>query len=160
ILLPQSLYSIQNRDFLLAQTGAEAYGRVRMGALGALEYRFYGGTIYLAVNDQSTVSTPITNLDVPYVAGERLIWETPLEGLRVGGRLQALRFDAATVLPNIGPVSLGIPAVLWVGSAESALHDLLLAAEYSRWIARLDTNRPDIIPPIRGISERAYGMAS
>src|SRR5258708_30440695 len=38
---------------------------------------------------------PYTTLfrSTPYVTGGRLLWETPLEGLRIGGSLQALRLD-------------------------------------------------------------------
>src|SRR5262249_42705161 len=46
ILLPQSVYPIQNRDYLLAQTGVELYGRLPTGSAGTLDYRLYGGTIY------------------------------------------------------------------------------------------------------------------
>jgi len=159
ILLPQSIYSIQSRDFLLAQTGGEIYGRVPLKALGAFEYRLYGGTIFLDVASQTTLSTRVTAIDVPYVVGQRLMWETPIEGLRVGGSLQALRLDADFVLANRPPISVGIPAVLSVGSVEYALHDLLLAAEYSRWVIRLESNDPTI-PVMRAVSERTYGMAS
>jgi len=160
ILLPQSIYPIDNRDFLLAQTGGEVYGRVRSRALGALEYRLYGGTIYMDVGAQTTVGSQVTAIDVPYVVGERLLWETPIDGLRAGGSLQALRLDATYNLPNQAPIALGIPAVLWVGSVEYAVHDLLLSAEYSRWIVRLESNEPAVVPASRSVSERAYGMAS
>jgi len=160
ILLPQSVYSIRDRDFLLAQTGVEVYGRVRMGVLGALEYRLYGGTIHLDIQTQTTVNAQVANLDVPYVVGERLLWETPIEGLRAGGTLQALRIDTDILVPNLPPLSVGIPAVMWVGSVEYAFHDLLLSAEYSRWIVRLESSNPTLVPPARPISERAYAMGS
>jgi hypothetical protein len=162
VLLPQSIYSIENRDLLLAQTGAEVYGRVRMRSLGAFEYRIYAGTIFLDVASQTTVQTqtPVTDLNIPYVAGQRLLWETPIEGLRMGGSLQALRLDASFALPNNGAVSISLPAVLWVGSVEYAIHDLLLSAEYSRWILRLESTNAALIPSVRAVSERAYGMAS
>ncbi len=158
VLLPQSIYSIQNRDFLLAQTGGELYGRLRMGALGAFEYRLYGGTIHLET--QTTVAAQARNIDVPYVVGERLLWETPIEGLRAGGGLQALRIDLDLLLPNRAPIATGIPVVMWVGSVEYAFHDLLLSAEYSRWIVRLESSDHTVAPPTRQIDERAYAMAS
>ncbi len=158
ILLPQSIYDIANRDLLLAQTGVEVYGRVRTRRLGALEYRLYGGTIFIPVGAQTTIQAPITDLDVPYVVGQRLMWETPVEGLRVGGTLQAFRLDARLPLPDNTTAAFGLPAVLWVGSVEYAAHDLLLAAEYSRWVARTESDRRELVA--RAISERAYGMAS
>lgn len=163
ILLPQSIYSLASRDFLLAQTGGEAYGRMRMGALGAFEYRLYGGTIFLAANSQSTVQASVRDIDVPFVAGERLMWETPLEGLRLGGSLQALRFDLTLDVPPglglpPGPIPVGVPAVLWVGSAEYVHDRLLLAAEYNRQVARIDTPLPAL--RTRSIGERGYVMAA
>ena len=47
ILLPQGVYPISSRDYLLAQTGMELYGRLATGALGALDYRLFGGTIFI-----------------------------------------------------------------------------------------------------------------
>src|SRR5260221_2818231 len=47
ILLPQSVYPVQNRNFLLAQTGVELYGYARLHSLGTFDYRLYGGTIFL-----------------------------------------------------------------------------------------------------------------
>lgn len=164
VLLPQSIYSITSRDFLLAQTGGEIYGRVRMGKLGAFEYRLYGGTIFIDAKAQSTVSVPVQDIDVPFVVGERLVWETPLDGLRVGGSLQALKFDISYNIPAgvpglpAGPAFLGVPATLGVASVEYARDRLLLAAEYSRWTVRLDSSVP--LPSTKSISERAYVMGS
>jgi hypothetical protein len=165
VLLPQSIYSITSRDFLLAQTGGEIYGRVRHKDVGAVEYRIYGGTIFIDANTQSTVTTQVIAIDVPYVVGQRLMWETPIDGLRAGGSLQALKLDMTLNLPPggplpPGPVSLRIPAVLWVGSLEYAVHDLLLAAEYSRWAVRLDSELHFPGVGVRTVSERAYAMAS
>jgi len=47
ILLPQSVYPLQARNFLFAQTGAEIYGFVRLPGAGAIEYRLFGGTIFI-----------------------------------------------------------------------------------------------------------------
>src|SRR5580704_5282252 len=45
-ILPQAVYEIENSNLLLAQTGAEAYGYLRLASVGGLEYRLYGGTLY------------------------------------------------------------------------------------------------------------------
>ena len=160
ILLPQSIYHASSRDFLLAQTGLEVYGRVRTRELGALEYRIYGGTIFIPVGGQTTIRSPVLELHVPYVVGQRLMWETPIEGLRAGGALQALRFEASypTLRPPGPLLNFALPAVLWVGSVEYAAHDLLLAAEYSRWVGADESANPRYV--LRAVSERAYTMAS
>ncbi len=171
ILLPQSLYPVQNRDYLLAQNGVELYGNVPLGAAGALEYRLYGGTIFLDTSAQPI----ILSLDIPYVAGGRLMWSTPLRGLDVGGSLQTVRLDVEYLFPpqlvedaitrGAAPASFNgylkakLPVILWVGSALYQSGELLLAAEYSRWRANIDSSVPDLLPE-ETENERMYGMAS
>jgi hypothetical protein len=176
ILLPQSTYPIDQRDYLLAQTGGEAYGRVKLGPAGALEYRLYGGTIFIPI-PASSGGVAIDKIDVPYLYGGRLMWATPLDGLQVGGSYQAVRlnldyslspeatapFKAAGLLPAdfSGKARVEAPVTLWVASAEYSAHDLLLAAEYGRWISKVDkTDVPALFPEPRTVSERGYGMAS
>jgi len=173
ILLPQSVYPITSRDYLLAQTGAELYGRVPLEGAGSLEYRAYGGTIYL---DTTASASTIARLTVPYVVGGRLIWQTPLEGLQVGGSVQAIRLDldyqppAALVtklqmdgsLPADfrGPLKIEAPVLLTVGSVEYQTGDLLLAAEYSRWRAKLESPIQVLVADTDTVSERGYLMTS
>jgi hypothetical protein len=150
-----------NRNYLLAQTGAELYGYQRLQSLGALDYRVYGGTIFL----DTTPPTPgsplqLQSFNVPYLAGGRLLWETPLDGLRFGGSVQVLRLDA-TILAGTQTATVQVPATLWVGSMEYSANRLLLAAEYSRWYLKSDSSNPMIFPQTpEMVSERAYGMAA
>jgi len=173
VLLPQSVYPTVNRDYLLAQTGAELYGLVPLGPAGQLEYRLYGGTIFF---DAGEASPQIGDVSVPYIGGGRLMWLTPLTGLQLGGSAQALRIDVdyvpsaaelaaldmAGTLPEdfSGSVSVKIPALLALGSVEYSAHDWLIAAEYSRWWASLESNLPALFPEVKNTSERAYVMTS
>jgi hypothetical protein len=175
ILLPQSLYPIQNRDFLLAQTGFELYGYVPLGPVGAFDYRLYGGTIFVDSTSLASPGATVTRIDVPYVAGGRAMWMTPLDGLRAGASVQALRLDLdysltpATVsyLQAKGQLPAGfggtfrykLPVFLWVASLEYAAHDVLLAAEYSRWRSDYET-RPQVVPDGDLTSTRWYVMGS
>jgi hypothetical protein len=161
ILLPQSVYPAQNRDFLLAQTGVEAYGYKGLGPAGTLDYRGYAGTIFLDVRPQPGSPFTVVDLKVPLVAGGRLLWGPPVDGLRLGGSIQVLRLDTRLLAPPAaGAITLKIPATLWVASAEYAVRDLLLAAEYSQWHVRSESSRPDIIPEGLTTSERAYLLAT
>jgi hypothetical protein len=162
VLLPQSVYPIQNRDYLLAQTGGELYGYLRLGRLGALDYGGYAGTIFLDPADASTQpGSPIqiVNINVPYLVGGRVMWETPVEGLRLGGSIQVLRLDLQ-LLAGTQTVVLEAPVTLAVGSLEYSAHDWLLAAEYSRWFVKDDSSVPTLIPSSPVVtSERGYAMA-
>ncbi|MET0595587.1 MAG: hypothetical protein ABW133_23010, partial [Polyangiaceae bacterium] len=164
VLLPQSVYPILNRDILLAQTGVEVYGYLPIRPAGAFEYRLYGGTLYL---DPPVAKPPLAlkNFQIPYVVGGRVMWEAPLEGLRLGGSLQALRFDTTYTLPAAPPappaeVKSGIPFLLWLGSFEYAAHDFLFAAEYGRWKADVELTLAGMTQSETVVNERYYVMGA
>jgi hypothetical protein len=173
ILLPQSVYPITSRDYLLAQTGVELYGRVPLEGAGSLEYRVYGGTIYL---DTAASAATIAKLTVPYLLGGRLMWQTPIDGLQAGGSLQTMRLDFDYVPPAAlvtslqmagslpadfrGPLKVELPALLAVGSVEYQIGDLLLAAEYSRWRLKIDSPIQVLVPNTDTVSERGYVMTT
>ncbi|MGC4089623.1 MAG: hypothetical protein QM756_17395 [Polyangiaceae bacterium] len=176
ILLPQSIYPVDHRDYLLAQTGGEAYGEVPLGDAGAAEYRLYGGTINMG--PPAAAPTPgisVENLDVPYLVGGRLMWLTPVTGLQVGGSAQALRLDwtyriapelqtplqAAGLLPTDlnGRLPVKFRVNLFVASLEFARDDWLLSAEYSRWTGEFESRAPALLPG-HVVNERYYIMGS
>ena len=161
VLLPQSIYPAQNRDFLLAQTGGEVYGYRDLGAAGGLDYRLYGGTIFLDVKQQPGSPFTVVDLNVPFVAGGRMLWVPPIEGLRLGGSLQFLRLETH-LLPasSSSSVAVNVPAMLWVASVEYTVRDLLFAAEYSRWRVRAQSSNPAMFPETLTFSERGYALTS
>jgi hypothetical protein len=161
ILLPQSTYPVASRNFLLAQTGGEVYGYVHLDALGALEYRLYSGTVTFDLAAQSSRFT-LNSLNTPYLIGGRLMWETPVEGLRVGGSVQDLRLEASVSAgTGAGAIAatITVPALLWMYSLEYNHNDLLLAAEYGRWRVDTRTSNAMVLPPNRTVSERYYALA-
>ena len=161
ILLPQSIYPAQNRDFLLAQTGFELYGYRGLGAAGGLDYRMYGGTIFLDIRPQPGSPVTAVDLNVPFVAGGRLMWAAPVEGLRLGGSLQFLRLETHLLVPSTpSQVAVNLPVMLWVASVEYTVRDLLLSAEYSRWRVRTESSNPSLVPEGLTFSERGYALAS
>jgi len=166
VLLPQSVYPLADRDFLLAQTGLELYGFINLASAGALEYRLYGGTIYIPITGQPPGPYQITALNADYVVGGRLFWDTPIDGLRVGASVQALRLSATlnfpmTALTPAETVTGNVPALLWVGSLEYAAHDWLAAIEYSRWRTKVvDSTDPLLLPNSNSTSERAYALVA
>jgi hypothetical protein len=159
VLLPQSVYPTRSRDYLLAQTGVELYGRLASGSLGALDYRLYGGTIFLELNTTPRADSQVLDLSVPYLYGGRLLWETPLEGLRLGGSAQKLRLDARGV-QNATLLEAKLPVTMWVASLEYAAEPLTVAAEYGRWHIERTSSAPEVAPPVTRDNERAYVMAA
>ncbi len=176
VLLPQPLYSVQNRDFLLAQTGGELYGYVSLGEGGALDYRLYGGTIFLETEVAPGSPYEVQQLNIPYVAGGRVLYETPVDGLRAGGSVQALHLDTdllydpmvwlplqmmgALPMTFTGSVEADIGAVLWVGSIEYQANNLQVALEYGRQHVKVDSSQPPLFPENKVTSERGYVMVA
>jgi hypothetical protein len=158
ILLPQSTYPIQGRNFLFAQTGAELYGFARSRSAGALDYRLYFGTIFI---DPAILVPPGSavqlQLNVRYVVGGRLFWETPLEGLRIGASVLAVHLDV-----NAFAVGMTIPIVnqslLSMASVEYLAQRLALRAEYALWHANQESALPT--SNFTNTSERSYAMAT
>jgi hypothetical protein len=163
-LLPQSVYPARNRDFLLAQTGAELYGYHRFDEAGALEYRLYGGTIHADLEEEQAENATLTRFSIPYVVGGRLIYETPLDGLRIGASAQRLRLEA-DFLDNRDPMmpnrmtTIDVPANLFVVSVELNHENVWLAAEYSRWHTSVKSNDPilDMTPDTENVRAYAFG---
>lgn len=154
ILLPQSIYPEQSQEYLLAEDGAELYGYHLLGPKGgALDYRLYGGTIFI------TDTTPPQEVNVPYLAGGRLMWETPVEGLRAGMSVQIVRLDIATTLgPTLLTAKAG--ALFWVTSVEYTKGDLWLAAEYERTYVNTSDGNSPLIPTETTISQAGYVMGA
>lgn len=165
ILLPQSIYPSDNRDFLLAQTGGEIYGRIDIDGLGVLAYNGYLGTVFLDRNNTAGTPYEIKTIGIPLVGGGRLIWETPLDGLRIGGSIQRLRLDTDLVyetMPATTVVSVEIPATLWIASIEYLRDRWAFAAEYSRWYVDARTTDTTLfpVPSETSVSDRFFAGTS
>jgi hypothetical protein len=172
VLLPQSVYPTQNREYFLAQTGGELYGLLPLGAVGALDYRAYAGTIFIDVPSYSAIGA--TSVSIPYLYGGRILWRTPLTGLQTGVSAQRLRLDvhytpsseALVTFPMPlptdfkGTVELKAPITLFVASIEYAGSDLLLSAEYLRQWSRIESSLPARFPNSEVTAEGFYAMAS
>ncbi|MFC1569415.1 hypothetical protein ACFL4L_04210 [bacterium] len=110
ILLPQSVYDENVRDFSFAFQGIGIYGNVPLFGLGDVEYNLYTGAFNIpnpssgfwydsfsnlatgaemvVANDSTTIEKlNITNSNVTadYIWGGSAYWTTPLEGLKLGG---------------------------------------------------------------------------
>lgn len=160
VLLPQSVYSITSREFLLAQTGVELYGYHPIGSLGALDYRAFVGAVYFELSPSPTVM--YSNEDMRYIAGARVVWETPAEGLRVVASGYRMEFSADAV-------QQGVPFPLhptqrqkgFLFSFEYSADALVFSGEYGRSYADLTIPIPDMPPVLQSYaSEAGYLMAS
>lgn len=116
VLLPQSLYPIDNRDYMLSEVGGEVYGRVGLGAgRGALRYHAQVGESYLEEDEgymQQLAGYGLTFASHPggSIWGGDLRWETPIPGWSIGASASVQDISgtaeqgAVRVKPFLSPV--------------------------------------------------------
>ncbi len=175
ILMPQSVYPIRNRSALLAQTGFELYGTHSLGDAGGLDYQAWFGTLDIPANALIVNGATLDAIDTRYITGAQVFWRTPLEGLRVGVTVLRGSIDFHLTLPQptvdalimAGAVPPDFdgkvlieqrPDWFWIGSAEYAHDDWLIAAEYSRWHKHQESSLSDLLPTFDENNERLYAM--
>jgi hypothetical protein len=179
ILLPQGVYNEVMRDFVIGIWGGQVAGNVNLDFAGELDYNIYGGTLHIdrensmisdyfrSVQDGANTAAmmmvpgafPVTAIRNPfaeadYVYGARLIWNTPLPGLR--GGVSALRakvrvgFDTLALMDPLMSKSIEVESTIdidsWIFSLEYIWEQLTLTAEYARFNLPIEmrTSIPEI----------------
>ena len=166
VLLPASIYPETNRYYLLAVTGGELYGFVNLNRGGGLDYHLIGGAIPVELPSQIGAPEQASNIDIPYIAAGRIMWETPLDGLRVGATGAVLKLNETAVfapmppMPNLPPLNAHAVEYVGVLSGEYVGHNLLLAAEGGSSRTTLTDDQPALVPPGRTVSGGGYGLAA
>lgn len=134
VLLPQSMYSIDNRGYYLSELGGEVYGSFSLGeGWGTLHYDGHTGASYLDPNGGYSQLLEEMGMTFPQPpggvsTGGNLRWATPLKGLSVKVGASNDSLDAT------GPQgTFRMPSSLTVTySAQFDRGRLHLAAEYWR----------------------------
>ncbi len=146
ILLPESVYSPILRDFTASFDGAMIYGSVNV-LKSSFDYKVFGGTI--PVNPEKGVTdfyndggglfaapTGATSLKMDSVKGAQLVWNTPVNGLKLVGSYSFFtNLDAFGPFAGYPPVvlSTNIPKFSWITySGEYSVGDWVFAAEWQR----------------------------
>lgn len=155
IFMPQSVYPDIERDAALNLIGAGIYGNINMNMFGGLQYQLMAGTQNISVTQDLALSlkgvtwggTEVIvedsiEVDKKYVMG--LIWDTPLNGLRIGSTYQQIAMNMVSnydftqsPIPFYGAGTFydDLKSDAYVVSVEYTWNDLLVAAEYM-WAKR------------------------
>jgi hypothetical protein len=173
ILMPQSVYPLRNRDVLLSHSGFAVFGTIDLHCRGALEYQAWLGTLSIPHNALELTGATLDSVDTRYVTGGQLFWNTPLDGLRVGGTYLRAAVDfyltlsaentEALIMAGLVPADYDgrlfitqRPTSFAIGSAEYLRGPWTFAAEYSRWFKHQVTSLPAVIPTLDEDAERFY----
>ena len=140
-LLPQAVYSEGNRGFSFAYQGICFYGNTAWD----IDFEIYGGTtnfdpeffsIQALFNDFSGGEPTFNNVATnKSLYGASLTWNTPLDGLRIGGSLVdmdlGLEYDVLFE-GELYPQKFGVdPLTVYFISAEYARDNFTIIGEYS-----------------------------
>lgn len=147
ILMPQSVYDLKFRGMRTALNGVNPYGNVDLKEAGGVDYTVaFGfappptdGSVSQYIDD--TGFATLAGNDNKYTLGAQLIWNTPLDGLRLGHTLT--KFDTRMTL-QLDPVIAGMMGLdpvqemkfdgdVNTSSVEFTYANLLLAGEYNWW---------------------------
>lgn len=149
VILPQSIYDEAFRPVFIAYSGIGIYGKLNIGA-GDLNYHLFTGSVdhpsdapYLmqirnAVNRgiaQTGMSMSPLQMDTQLFYGGRLIWNTPINGLRLGGSYAFLeaKYHGSLSIPMSSPVEVFGSMKLkkfFLLSGEWAIGNFTLTTEY------------------------------
>jgi len=173
VQLPDSAYSNHFRDVAVATNGIALYGNVPIadGAGGDIDYDLFTGDLRLDPDGSMGLIfgngfiSEITDTDLKYIHGARLIWNTPLDGLRVGSSYtyyDDLYAAGPSAVPPGGTGSFLFDLYHYYFSAEYIWQDWTFAAEYNRMRGESTVVVNQAIPPSSARVEREgwYLMAN
>lgn len=149
VFLPLGLYNPVLRDFSASFDGGMVYGSLNLGRGGSVDYKAYYGDIPMDpqqgvadfFNTTGLFAKPgVTKMDMDYVTGGQLIWNTPVSGLRLGASYSFFRHVSGSGRFAYAPAFIPVAPVDVVGnryayttlSAEYITGNWTLATEWQR----------------------------
>lgn len=160
IFLPSSVYNEWLRDGINRMKGVELFGAVDIGAAGLVEYQLLTGATQIPLESGSVkLITEInkgfenlTSIDVGQMYVARMIWTSPLDGLRLGASYikTDVEWNATRIMSETSrlPVTFDTRSLEnYTFSIEYIFKNLTVAAE-NLWLIRDATAYLPGIPPI------------
>ena len=154
IFLPLGVYPETFRDVFMTNRGLGIYGDYRIDILGKLKYNMMIGSD--EIDTKGTfgryVSSDLQALDMKYKFNSNLTWETPLEGLSIGGSYIQGDFKFEFPDPIYGGYAEGhVRPEVYIGSVHYRYNKLNISGEY----LLLDINHLRSLP--RSFNHPVYG---
>lgn len=159
IFLPPSVYNENNREPVLATKGAALYGLLPFN----LEYSFSYGLIDIPENGSvagrvsNLVGGGLNEISVDASYSFSLFWNTPIEGLKLGGSASDYSF-----LLDASALNVDLSGDHYIASLEYLYNNLLLAAEwkYTEDIQDIVTDANQSLMYLKRYSEGWYVMGA
>lgn len=176
--LPQSLYDENRRNLMVASQGLQIYGNVPLGVVGDVDYAAHYGQInfpqdsptmqaFLGFANMGAGSPPGPQVwnqisaDNEFVYGGQLVYNTPLDGLRLAGSYFEGKADFAVtdITGTNAPGNLRVEIQdMYVISLEYATPWFTLSSEYTQFKQPAELNGQLMQFGPSGIAQGVYGM--
>jgi len=124
VLLPQGMYDARWRDFYESVDGGEFFGTFPLSKAGSLSYETFAGVANPApdgglatyLRSPLPANVQLDAVNSPVEGGVQLWWNTPLNGLRIGGMGEYISGagDLTTVQTPVGPKNGATTYSVWV----------------------------------------------
>ncbi len=146
IILPQGIYIETFRDTLVAVKGISGYGGVPLRALGSISYEVLAGTMNIDKDGPTSKGVEARNLfdiekyEVKKALCWQVLWETPLEGLRLAASRLDIKFKLFANLTKDLTIPVDFPPyTITLAKAGASLigdipnfHRTIFSLEYTR----------------------------
>lgn len=149
VLMPQSVYDLRMRDFRIAVNGINPYGYLDLESGGSLEYSALLGFVshpkegsfakfFLAMGGL----LQYRGMENEHTIAGQIIWNTPLEGLRIGHTINHYKSGLTLELDPMTAAYMGVDPVQQfpvddmnfnTSSVEFSYGNVTLAGEYNNW---------------------------
>ena len=176
--LPQSIYDENRRNLMVASQGLQIYGNVPLGLIGDVDYAAHYGQInfpddsptlqaFLGFANMGAGSPPGPQVwnqisaDNEFVYGGQLIYNTPLDGLRLAGSYFEGKADFAVtdITGTNAPGNLRVEIQdMYIVSLEYATPWFTLSSEYVQFKQPAELNGNPMPSGPSGIAQGMYGM--
>lgn len=111
VLLPQSVYPELTREYGFAVNGGALYGHLPVPRLGSFEYSAFLGATSLdddstAADYYSVAQSDLRDISARSIFGGQLLWNLPVEGLRLGASWRAFQDVSITGVDDTVPQAM------------------------------------------------------
>lgn len=168
--LPQAVYDNRSREYDFAINGGSVFGSIGAGKAGTFDYQFFGGKIDVALNGSvaSQYITPELTLEdvtVGMIYGGQVMWNAPIEGLKVGFSMRQTQDRNSTVHlnPETLVASFPVPFPPFTGSYALPDEDLEVSDDSTNILLSLEYTTGDFIfqgEYLRTDQKREYSLDS
>ncbi len=162
ILLPQSNYADHLREEVGTQRGIGIYGDISLGPVGMINYQALfshddvsndgGGAVTFKNNIEPRIGgIKVNNFSSDKTYNGSLIWQTPLDGLKIGGSTRkSAQVINYTYLSNNDTVDFDVKSVrFYTGSVEYMYENFTFSSEYYRMTVISNFKLSSTAEPIR-----------